>query len=73
MFYFLKQLSKFYNNSYCKILNNNKYNTMSVNKFTKGLSADEKAEIQEKFIEVSWVSKLIKKICICYAWFYAVE
>lgn len=26
---------------------------MSVNKFTKGLSAEEKAEIQEKFIEVN--------------------
>lgn len=25
----------------------------SINKFTKGLSVDEKAEIQEKFIEVS--------------------
>ena len=57
----LLKTSKFYNNSYYKILNNNKYNTMSVNKFTKGLSADEKAEIQEKFIEVSWVSKLIKE------------
>lgn len=38
---------------------------MSVNKFTKGLSADEKAEIQEKFIEVIKNNRTRKKlVCI---------
>lgn len=32
---------------------------MSVNKFRKGLSADEKAEIQEKFTEVKKLINLI--------------